>query len=133
MRKIITAIAMSALALPAAAGGAVAGTAPVPEALAVAMTPAAPSERPIVLSQLVPIPGWVNPGSQGVYPGSPGRVNPGSQGRVNPGSQRRVNPGSQGRVNPGSQGKTNSGSQGWSPKDCKYGTMMHHGSLVCSP
>lgn len=36
-------------------------------------------------------------------------------------------------VNPGSPGRANQGSQGWSPKDCKYGTMMHHGSLVCSP
>ncbi|WP_245435315.1 hypothetical protein [Microvirga calopogonii] len=35
--------------------------------------------------------------------------------------------------NPGGQGRVDQGSQGWSPKDCKYGTMMHHGSLVCSP
>jgi len=31
------------------------------------------------------------------------------------------------------QGRVNQGSQGWSPKDCKYGTMVHHGSVVCSP
>ncbi|MGO4525898.1 hypothetical protein AB4097_13640 [Microvirga sp. 2MCAF35] len=34
---------------------------------------------------------------------------------------------------PSGQGRANQSSQGWSPKDCKYGTMMHHGSLVCSP
>ncbi|EIM27949.1 hypothetical protein [Microvirga lotononidis] len=34
---------------------------------------------------------------------------------------------------PSGQGRVDQGNRAWSPKDCKYGTMVHHGSVVCSP
>lgn len=38
-----------------------------------------------------------------------------------------------GGMHPSGQGRVDQGNRPWSPKDCKYGTMVHHGSVVCSP
>ncbi|WP_246388784.1 hypothetical protein [Microvirga mediterraneensis] len=38
-----------------------------------------------------------------------------------------------GDMRPSGQGRVDQGGRPWSPKDCKYGTMVHHGSVVCSP